>query len=266
MLSQAQDFALECRVLERLLATLAPEDWRHPTAFKGWSANDIVVHLHFWNAAADLSARDGAAFQRLWQDVLAAAPAPGGLRAFENERVPERERALLERWATFADDMAARWRDFDPGQRVPWAGPDMSVRSAITARQMETWAHGQALFDLFGAGREETDRLKNIAVLGVNTFGWSFRVRGLEPPAEPPYIELSAPSAATWTFNDPAAAASLRGSAVEFCQVVTQTRNLADTALEIAGDAAVRWMAHPQCFAGPPETPPAPGTRRHASA
>ena len=266
MLPQADEFATECQALKRLLDTLGPDDWQRPTAFKGWSANEILAHLHFWNAAADLTARDGATFQALWREVLAAARAPGGLRAFENQRVPERGRALLERWAAFAGEMAGRWRGFDPAQRVTWAGPDMSVRSAITARQMETWAHGQALFDLFGAERAESDRLRNIVVLGVNTFGWSFRVRGLEPPVQPPYVELRAPSGATWTFNDPASASSLRGSAVEFCQVVTQTRNVADTALAVTGDAARRWMEQPQCFAGPPEAPPAPGTRRRATA
>ena len=31
--------------------------------------------------------------------------------------------------------------------------------------------------------------------------------------------------------------------------------------LRIDGPVAQTWMAHAQCFAGPPETPPAPGTR-----
>ena len=53
----------------------------------------------------------------------------------------------------------------------------------------------------------------------------------------------------------------IEGSATEFCQVVTQVRNIADTRLKVAGEAATRWMAIAQCFAGPPETPPAPGSR-----
>jgi len=51
------------------------------------------------------------------------------------------------------------------------------------------------------------------------------------------------------------------GDATEFCQVVTQTRNVADTRLDVKGETAVRWMAMAQCFAGPPEDPPEPGTR-----
>jgi hypothetical protein len=53
----------------------------------------------------------------------------------------------------------------------------------------------------------------------------------------------------------------VEGSAVEFCQVVAQTRNIEDTALRVSGEVAREWMALAQCFAGAPETPPAPGTR-----
>lgn len=48
---------------------------------------------------------------------------------------------------------------------------------------------------------------------------------------------------------------------MEFCQVVTQVRNIADTRLSVTGDIAQRWMAIAQCFAGPPENPPEAGTR-----
>ena len=260
MLPQVQDFGTECDVLAALLERLSPEDWSRPSAFKGWTANHIVVHLHFWNMAVDLTQRDGDAFQRM-REELRCETGPGGLREPEGRRVTERGPALLKVWQAFYRGIVARWSTLDAGQRVRWGGPDMSLRSAITARQMETWAHGQALFDLFEVTRQESDRLRNIVVLGVNTFGWSFRVRGETPPDEPPRIDLRAPSGALWTFHPASQSSFLRGSAVEFCQVVAQTRNVADTALEYGGDAAVRWMAHPQCFAGSASPPPAPGTR-----
>jgi len=53
----------------------------------------------------------------------------------------------------------------------------------------------------------------------------------------------------------------VEGRAVEFGQVVTQTRNVADTNLRVVGEPARRWMAIAQCFAGPPEDPPTPGAR-----
>jgi uncharacterized protein (TIGR03084 family) len=75
---------------------------------------------------------------------------------------------------------------------------------------------------------------------------------------------LSAPSGAIWEWNPPSEAARVEGSALEFCQVVAQTRNVADTRLEVVGETAARWLAIAQCFAGPPEQPPAPGSRFRA--
>ncbi|MBT5442871.1 MAG: TIGR03084 family protein, partial [Gammaproteobacteria bacterium] len=51
------------------------------------------------------------------------------------------------------------------------------------------------------------------------------------------------------------------GDAVEFCHVVTQGRNIADVNLDVVGEPATLWMNIAQCFAGPPEDPPAPGSR-----
>ena len=127
---------------------------------------------------------------------------------------------------------------------------------------METWAHGQAVYDLLGVVRANTDRIRNIAVLGVNTYDWSFKVRGEKPPAPKPHLRLTAPSGEIWRWNDPSEADLIAGAAEEFCQVVTQVRNIADTRLQVVGASAQAWMAKAQCFAGGPETPPAPGTRR----
>ena len=76
-----------------------------------------------------------------------------------------------------------------------------------------------------------------------------------------PYVRLSGPEGAIWEWNEPSADNRVEGDALEFCQVVTQTRNAADTALVVVGAPARAWMAIAQCFAGPPEEPPAPGLR-----
>jgi uncharacterized protein (TIGR03084 family) len=130
-----------------------------------------------------------------------------------------------------------------------------------TARQMETWAHGQEIFDLLKIERKHTDRIKNIAVIGIKTFGWTFVNRGLEVPGDIPYVRLTAPSGAIWEWNEPDEHNRIEGSAVAFCHVVTQGRNIADVNLTVVGDTAERWMAIAQCFAGGPEDPPKPGER-----
>ncbi len=259
-MQQAIDFLDESETLSTLLETISDHDWQTQTAFKNWTVNDVLVHLHFWNMAADLSLNDSDAFAALFGE-LASAMQQGGLRPFENAKIRERGTELLHVWQDRYRDMAERWSDLDPKTRVKWAGPDMSVRSSMTARQMETWSHGQEVFDLFGKVREEKDRIRNVVILGINTFQWSFKVHGMEPPGEMSYLTLAAPSGVIWNFGESNHGNTITGSAVEFCQVVTQTRNVADTGLVMTGACAQAWMENAQCFAGPPEQPPAPGTR-----
>ena len=263
MMQQAIDFGEESDVLYGLLVEIGKADYDRVTQFKRWTVNDVLVHLHFWNRAADQSLNDPDGFAALF-GKLGQNLASGTLRDFENTRVKERGAALLAAWRDLYSDMARRWKDLNPKHRVRWAGPEMSVRSSATARQMETWAHGQEIFDLFGRERAEHDRIKNIAVLGINTYEWGFKVRGMKAPRPMPRVRLTAPSGEMWTFGEDGAG-SIAGSAVGFCQIVTQTRNVADTDIATDGDAAELWMKHAQCFAGPPETPPGPGERRRIS-
>jgi len=76
-----------------------------------------------------------------------------------------------------------------------------------------------------------------------------------------PCIELTSPSGETWSFGEEGESGSVRGSARDFAQVVTQTRHLLDTDLQVHGAVAMRWMLHAQCFAGAAEPPPRPGAR-----
>ena len=262
MLDQALDFRDEGDALFALLDTFDDSDWARTTQFKHWTPNDIVAHLHMADYAADLSLKGGDEFT-----AFARRLAELGRNSARNLDATHawlggiKNRDLLLRWRAFYREMAGRFAAADPRKRVKWFGPDMSVLSSISARLMETWAHGQALYDLFGQTRVDTDRIKNIAIIGINTFGWTFANRGIEPPGVRPNVRLSAPSGALWEWPQAASDNLIEGAAVEFCQVVAQTRNIADTSLKVAGQTATAWMAIAQCFAGPPESPAAPGTR-----
>lgn len=262
MLQQAMDFREESDALFALLDTISEQQWTQPTQFKKWTLNDIVAHLHFGNYAADLSLQDPVAFRDFVRSMAAASKQGSSHLAFTHAWLEGlQHRALLHRWREFYQEMAERFVVADPKQRVQWFGPDMSVLSSITARLMETWAHGQAVYDLLGHERRDTDRIKNIVIIGINTFGWTFTNRGLPVPTDIPAVRLTAPSGARWDWGAASVDNYVEGSAVEFCQVVTQVRNIADTTLRVVGATAAQWMAIAQCFAGPPENPPAPGSR-----
>ena len=262
MLQQALDFREENEAIFALLDTLQDRDWDRKTQFKDWTINDVLAHLHMGNYAAYLSLQDTEAFYKFMSGFAEARKQDNGLRASTRVWLDGVQgRDLLHRWYDFAHEMSDRFAVADPKKRVKWVGPDMSVRSSITARLMETWAHTQAVYDLLGHVRQDSDRIKNVAVIGINTFGWTFTNRGLAVPADPPYIRLTGPSGAIWEWNQPEQENRIEGQALEFCQVVTQVRNIADTSLKVVGETATSWMAIAQCFAGSPENPPAPGRR-----
>lgn len=265
MFREPQDFHDESLALHDLLAAQDDAAFRRETQFKHWTVDDILLHLHFWNVAADLALQDTAAFRAFYAPVAETLSRGEPLRPFESAYVEGiRGRALLATWHAQVVAMTARFADADPKRRLAWAGPDMSARTSISARLMETWAHGQAVWDTLGLERRDTDRIRSIAVLGVNTFGWAFTSRRLPVPARPPHVRLTAPSGVTWTFNEPSETELVEGSATAFCQVVAQTRNVADVGLRVVGETARAWMAIAQCFAGPPRRPPPPGKRFRA--
>lgn len=261
MFQQVIDFHDESEALFQLLESLSDDDFERCTQFKNWTINNILRHLHVWNRAATMALVEPAEFQAF---LTQASPyiMKTQLSDFEHRYLSgSQARELLGTWNQGVTDLCEYYGPVEPKSRVVWAGPDMSVRSSVTARLMETWAHGQAIYDLLGIVRVDEDRIRNIAVLGVNTFGWTYKNRGMDIPPKVPYLSLRAPSGDTWEFNEPQLENVVRGSATEFCQVVTQTRNIADTSLDVLGNIATEWMSMAQCFAGPPMDPPTTGTR-----
>lgn len=263
MMEQAQAFLDESEALFELIKDLDDEALELQTGFKGWTINAVIGHLHMWNHAADLSLEGEGKFEELFSAFVEHMAAGGSFNSFELEwRDGLNGQALVAEWRAYYRALADRFGAADPKARVEWAGPGMSVRSSVTARLMETWAHGQEVYDLLGVKRQNRDYIKNIVVLGLNTYGFGFQNRKMEVPEPRPFLKLTAPSGAIWEMGEANDKEVIEGLAEEFCQVVTQTRNIADTTLQVTGENAAAWMEIAQCFAGAPQDPPLPGTRR----
>lgn len=256
------DLAAEGDELYQLLKDQDTAIWTEVSSFKNWTVWDVIAHLHVSDHMALTSLSGEDAFKALTQEIFALKSA----RAYTDAWLTQDGHsitgpALLERWRNLFIEMCDQLQAADPDTRFAWFGPGMKARMFATARQMETWAHGWEVYDLLGRPRAHTDRIRNIAAIGVRTYGWTFANRKLEVPEPVPYVRLTAPSGDVWTYNDDTSSHRVEGDAVEFCQVVTQVRNIADTQLKVTGDNAEAWMEVAQCFAGPPENPPAPGSR-----
>lgn len=262
LMQAAHHFQDECNAIDALLTGLSPDDFNRATAFKGWTIGEIIEHLHLFNIAADDALKGDEDFATFCAKALPdMAKGHQALQRSWFGDTPASE--TYAAWRDFYPEMVSRFATADPDARTKWFGPDMSVRSCIIARQMEHWAHAQAIYDALGVARVNADRLKNVTHIGVTTYSWSFKVNGLAPPKPKPYVRLIAPSGAIWEWNEPQDDNRIEGPAEDFAQVVTQCRNIddADIALKTTGETAEHWMRIAQCFAGPPETPPTVGTR-----
>lgn len=244
------DLATEGDRLEALVADLSEERWRTPTPAAGWDVATQVAHLAWTDEAALAAATDQDAWDAL---VLKAMADPEG---FVDESALTAGRAapaqLLDRWRGARTALATALRARPAGERMPWFGPPMSATSMATARFMETWAHSLDVHEALGAEPVIDGGIRNVAHLGVRTRGFSFSVHGLEPPSEEVRVELTSPSGDLWSWGPEDATQSVRGSAYDFCRLVTQRVHQTDTDLVAQGREATTWLGIAQCFAGPP--------------
>jgi uncharacterized protein (TIGR03084 family) len=244
---------------------LSPSGWQVRTDFHGWTAYDEIAHLYLFDELAVRAASDAAAFRARQGEIDARLAQGQQISGIARERYAGVSgEALASRWEEAFAELVRHLEPLEPRARLPWFGPDMSARSFATARLMETWAHGQDIYDALGIVRQPTPRLRHIAHLGVVTYQWSYVVRELQPPAEAPLVALQGPAGEIWTWNEQSTSGAVRGPAQDFCLVVTQRRNVDDTSLETVGPVAAQWMRIAQCFAGPPAQGPAPGVRKTA--
>ncbi len=253
------DLKAEHEELEGVLADLDENQWEIKTPFLTWRIKDEIRHLAYFDDRAALAATDPETFNQHLEEVLNDFDAfEKTLESVGQDMSPEQ---LMNWWREQRKIMLDALGKCSPKDRLPWYGPSMSALSFATARLMETWAHGQDVFDTLKIRRTAKDRLRHIAYLGVKTFGWTYANRGLQVPEDPVRVELTGPSGDLWTWGPEDAKNSICGPADDFCLVVVQRRHVDDTRLEVIGDVARDWMEKAQCFAGPPVDGPKPGQR-----
>ncbi|MFX0573513.1 TIGR03084 family metal-binding protein [Nocardia nepalensis] len=243
-----RDFADECAELERIV-TLPPADWSKPTPAPGWSIAHQIGHLAWTDEVATMAAADADGFAKLLEQAAPKAFTFVDEAAEEAATTPSAE--LLDRWRRGRDALIEALRAVPHGTKLPWFGPPMSAASMVSARIMETFAHGQDIVDALGLTRTPTARLRTVAHIGVRTRNFAYSVRGKTAPAEEFRVELTAPDDGVWAWGPEDAAQRVTGQALDFCLLVTQRRHRDDLALEAVGADAAEWLTIAQAFAGP---------------
>jgi uncharacterized protein (TIGR03084 family) len=245
MRSICDDLAAEHADLDGIVGSLSDAAWVIETPSPGWAIRDQISHLWFFDQRALLALTDTDAFAADMQWLIANGGTDASVDAGRSIEPAE----LLDGWRKDRHQLIDVASTVDPATRVPWYGPPMAARSFITARLMETWAHGQDVADALAIVRQPTARLRHVAHIGVRTRPFSYVVHGLTAPDVDVAVHLTAPDGEQWDWGE-SLDNSVSGSALDFCLVVTQRRHLADTSLKVVGDAAVEWMHIAQAFAG----------------
>ena len=205
--------------------------------------------LHFFDIRAALAITDADAFARDTGEMMARF-AEGGDPSVAHGRAVSGSR-LFEDWRGESAGLVAAGRRGDRTARVPWYGPSMSLASFLTARLMETWAHGVDVSDALGKPVVTSLRLRHVCHIGFLARANSYRARNLPVPEADIAVRLVAPDGSEWSWGSDDAPESIVGSALDFALLVTQRRHRDDTALQAKGQLAGEWLTIAQAFAGP---------------
>ncbi|HSF85687.1 MAG TPA: TIGR03084 family metal-binding protein [Acidimicrobiia bacterium] len=248
MAAICDDLEAEKASVVALVAPLDESGWDIETPAPPWTIRDQVSHLAFFDEKALLAHADPEAFLAELADGRAAEVID---RQLEQGRSMS-GRELLAWWDRANADLTAVYRTLDPKERVVWYGPPMAARSKITARIMETWAHGQDVADALAVVRSPTDRLRHVCHIGVRARSFAYIANGLVPPQIDVFVSLEAPDGSRWEWGEPGSEQRVSGSALGFALLVTQRRHRDDVDVRSVGDTAEQWMSIAQAFAGPP--------------
>lgn len=222
------DLVAEGNELDALVS--AQDDWTRATPAAGWTIAHQIAHLAVADANVVTAVRT--------PDAFGAVVNQPDVDAAEGAAKPRS--VLLAEWRAGRADVVAALRGQD--RAFPWFGSEATAQLMAPLRLMETWAHGQDVFDALGVTRRPTARLKHVAFLGVTGRTLSFYAAGLPIPTEPFRVELTGPDGQAWTWGPEDAAQRIEGSALDFCLRVTHRRPRAYTDLKAVGADADTWL------------------------
>jgi uncharacterized protein (TIGR03084 family) len=250
------DLAASQADLRTLLLSLGPEEWDRPTPSPGWTVRHQVRHLAHGEELGRLAATDQEAFGAELTRMLADL---GAVEAATTAVSDETGEALVARWFRSAQALRAAVAVGPGDERIGWVTGPMSRASFLTARVMETFAHGHDIATAVGRDLACDRVLRHIAHLGVATRGFAFANRALPVPEDPVRVELTGPAGGVWSWGPEDAPDLVRGPALDFCLLVTQRIHRNDTSLEASGPHGELWLRIAQCFAGAPSDGPPAG-------
>ena len=248
-----RELAEEQNDLLGVVQNLGADSFNLPTPAIGWDLGDQIVHLAFFDRVASQAIAHGEEFAQMAQ-ALEADPHHFGhsIRMLRALPCPE----MLAEFKAARDEFIEVARAH-PGKSIQWFGPPMKTESMVTARLMETFAHGVDIRDALNEPLTVAARHLDVVYLGYRTVAYSFLLHGLAKPEGDIEIEVKMPdhsiiNVGVATIDEHGEENRISGSLGDLALLVVQRRNRHDLDLVVTGSFARAWVEIAQAYAGPP--------------
>lgn len=209
-------------------------DWEKSTRCEGWDVGAVLLHLAQTDELAVESASgalDGFAGGFLGASERQAVTVDEAAAAQVDIQRAAGGDAIRSRWHDASVAMRSALANGDPHRRVTWVSGLLSLQTLTATRLSECWIHTGDIADGLGVELPVTDRLRFIARLAWRTLPYAF-MRDEREMAGPVALYLAGPNGDEWRFEpEEPARTTIRGSAVEFCDVAARRVDASDTAL-----------------------------------
>jgi uncharacterized protein (TIGR03084 family) len=219
--------------LAALVDGCGDDAWARPTRCVGWDVAAVLLHLAQTDEMATASARrelealaDGLMGRLEDQTTVDEAAA----WQVEVERAAGGP-AIRQRWHVASREMRDALGTADPHERVTWVTNQLSVHTLTATRLSECWIHTGDIASALDVELVPSDRLRFIARLAWRTLPYAF-ARAETAMAGPVALDLVGPNGDRWHFDpDAEPVTTIRGSAIEFCDVAARRVDADETEL-----------------------------------
>ncbi len=225
MSSVIDDLSDQHAELRSLVEGCGESDWQRETPCEGWDVGDVLLHLTQSDELAISSARgDLDTFREGFlgsRDATSVTVDDAAAAQVESQRSIGGP-AIAARWERSSEGLLGELRSVDPHRRVTWVSGQLSVQTLTATRLAEAWIHTGDIASALGVELAPTDRIRPIARLAWRTLPYAFERAGLTLSG-PVALDLVGPDGSQWEFvPEEAAVTTIRGSAVEFCEVAAR--------------------------------------------
>jgi uncharacterized protein (TIGR03084 family) len=236
--------------LDGILSGATDADWATPTRCPGWAVSDVVLHLAQTDELALASAEGRLAeAASSWAGTDGAATVDDRAETLVAQQRGAPPEQILERWRGGASAVCQALDTVDPSARLTWVSGQVAARTLATTRLAETWIHTGDVAEALGVTRTPGPQLEQIVRLAWRTLPYAFARDGKEL-AGPVGVELTAPDGRIWAFGDlDTATTTVRGPALDFCEVAARRLDPADSGLTATGPDAPDVLALVRTYA-----------------